>query len=209
MPTTRERLLTATNELFRRGGYHATSLKAITGAAQAPVGSLYHFFPGGKAALAEAVITESGASYRELFELLTQEAPTPGDAFAGFFDGAAAVLEETDFIDICPIGTVAREVASTDDALRAASDRVFASWIEAAATRLRRAGVDDGEATALAATVVATLEGSFMLARTSRDADVVRATGRQVRRLVDSVVADSERPAADLRRGGSSSMIRS
>jgi AcrR family transcriptional regulator len=190
VPTTRERFLTATNELFRRGGYHATSLKAITAAADAPVGSLYHFFPGGKAALAEAVITESGASYAALFELLTHDAATPGEAFAGFFDGAAEVFEETDFIDICPIGTVAREVASTDDRLRAASDRVFASWIEAAAARLRLAGVDDAEANALAATVVATLEGSFMLARTSRDAEVVRVAGRHIRRLVDTVVTD-------------------
>jgi AcrR family transcriptional regulator len=188
-PTTRERLLTATNELFRRGGYHATSLQAITAAAHAPVGSLYHHFPGGKSALAEAAITESGASYRALFELLTADATSPGEAFAGFFDGAADVLEETDYIDICPIGTVAREIASTDDVLRAASERVFASWIAAAAAPLRLAGVADAEASSLAATVVAALEGSFMLARASRDAEVVRAAGRHVRRLVDAVVA--------------------
>jgi AcrR family transcriptional regulator len=206
MASTRDRLVTATNELFRRGGYHATSLKAITVAARAPVGSLYHFFPGGKAALAEATITESGASYRELFELLTEQAVTPGEAFATFFDGAADVLEETDFVDICPIGTVAREVASTDDVLRAACDWVFASWIEAAAARLRLAGVDETESTTLAATVVAALEGALMLARTSRDAGVVRETGRHVRQLVDSVVADgasrsilSRKPATDVR----------
>ena len=114
----------------------------------------------------------------------------PGEAFATFFDAAADVLEETDFVDICPIGTVAREVASTDDVLRAACDRVFVSWIEAAAARLRLAGVDETESTTLAATVVAALEGALMLARTSHDAGVVRETGRHVRQLVDAVVAD-------------------
>ena len=50
-----------------------------------------------------------------------------------FFDGAAAVLEETDYLDACPIGTVALEVASTNDRLRAATADVFDSWVAAVA----------------------------------------------------------------------------
>ena len=60
MTKTRDRFITATNELFRRYGYNGTSLKQVTEAAAAPVGSLYHFFPGGKAELTEAVIEETG-----------------------------------------------------------------------------------------------------------------------------------------------------
>jgi AcrR family transcriptional regulator len=43
---TRQRIITATAELFRRRGFHGTSLKQVTEAAEAPIGSLYHHFPG-------------------------------------------------------------------------------------------------------------------------------------------------------------------
>src|SRR5579862_450589 len=161
---TRDRLLTATNESFRRRGYNGTSLKHVTEAAHAPTGSLYHFFPGGKDELTREVLVTSGAAYRELFEAIADAAASPGDAVTDFFDGAATVLEETDFIDPCPIGTVAREVASTNDELRAATEQVFASWIDAATARLTAAGVADEEAATLATTFVAALEGAFVLA---------------------------------------------
>ena len=139
---TRDRFLTATNELFRRQGYHGTSLKQVTEAAEAPTGSLYHFFPGGKEELAAEVLTTSGAAYQQLFELIAAEAADPASAVTDFFEGAALVLEEGDFIDPCPIGTVAREVASTNEALRHTTERVFARWIDAASTFFQSAGVD-------------------------------------------------------------------
>lgn len=181
---TRERLLAATNELFRRQGYNGTSLKQVTEAAGAPVGSLYHFFPGGKDALAEAVVTTSGEAYRQLFELIADAAPDPVSAIGDFFDGAADVLEATDFIDPCPIGTIAREVASTNEPLRQATSLVFASWIDTAAARFVAAGLPPDDASGLAVTVVATIEGGFVLARARRDAGVMRDAGTRMRRLV-------------------------
>jgi AcrR family transcriptional regulator len=183
---TRLRLLTAANELFRRRGYNGTSVKEITAAAAAPTGSLYHFFPGGKDDLTRAVIETSGAAYRQLFDLVADAADDSGAVVTDFFGGAADVLEETGFIDPCPIGAVAREVASTNDALRAATDRVFRSWIDAVAARFEADGVGRDVADQLAATVVATLEGAFVLARARRDAGPVRSAGRWLRRLVDA-----------------------
>jgi AcrR family transcriptional regulator len=190
MSDTRRRILTATNELFRRGGYHGTSLKEVIVAAGVTTGSLYHFFPGGKAELAAAALTDSGASYQQLFELIADDAPDVVTGFASFFDGAAATLEESDFLDVCPIGTVAREMASTDDGLRRAADSVFVGWVEAAAARLRAAGIGAAAADELAVTAIAAFEGSLVLARTRRDADLVRRVGRQIAARVAEVVAE-------------------
>jgi len=189
MTETRTRIVTATNELFRRRGFHGTSLKDVVTAAPATTGSVYHFFPAGKSELAEAVLRETGETYRQLFELVAADAPTVAAGFAAFFDGAAAVLEETDFIDVCAIGTVAREVASTDERLRGAAADVFAGWIATAAGRLESSGVAPAEATALATTLVAALEGAFVLARTARDADVVRHTGAHMSAMVERAIA--------------------
>ena len=195
MADTRNRLLTATNESFRRRGFNGTSLKLVTEAANAPTGSLYHFFPGGKDELAAEVIATSGAAYRELFEAIAAEADGPGAAITAFFDGAATTLEETDFIDPCPIGTVAREVASTNEPLRAATERVFSSWIDAATTYLAAAGVEREEAERLALIIVATLEGGFVLARATRDADVLREAGVVMRRAVEQAAGKRKKTA--------------
>jgi hypothetical protein len=126
--------------------------------------------------------------YRQLFELIADSAPDLTTAIGAFFDAAAVTLEETDFIDPCPIGGVAREVASTHEPLRRATDAVFASWVDAAADRFAAAGLDTATAQELGATLVAAIEGGFVLARTARDGDRLRAIGRQMTRLVDATL---------------------
>ena len=66
---TRDRLLAAAQRLFRKHGYHATGLSDILQAAQAPKGSLYHHFPGGKEAIGVCVVEKISSS---LSDLLTQ-----------------------------------------------------------------------------------------------------------------------------------------
>ena len=189
MASTRDRIITATAELFRRQGYNGTSLKQVTLAAEAPFGSLYHSFPGGKEELGEVVITTSGRAYRQLFEVIYEAAAGPVEAIGDFFEGAAAVLEETGYIDACPIGTVALEVASTNDRLRRATADVFASWVEAASTRLVAAGLTPAGAEELATVLVAAIEGGFMLSRAARSPEPMRAAGRLMRQLVESALA--------------------
>lgn len=189
MHETRRRIVVATNELFRRHGYRGTSLQDVTKAAGAPIGSIYHFFPGGKRALAAAVITESAATYEALFEAIADDAGSVPDAITAFFDGAAEALEQGAFVDICPVGTVAREVASTDDGLRGATAEAFSGWVDAATARLVGGGIDPAEAHALAGTIVALLEGTFVLARAARDATVVRSAGTHARALVEHALA--------------------
>ena len=62
-PSTRSRILDAMAELYRRQGMPATGLKQISAAAQAPFGSIYHHFPGGKEAISVEVIRREGVRY--------------------------------------------------------------------------------------------------------------------------------------------------
>ena len=185
MVDTRDRIIVATNELFRRHGYNGTTLTQISEASAATIGSIYHFFPGGKEALAVAVIEATGAVYRELFESIVAEADDPAAAYVDFFTGAAAVLEESDFIDPCPIGTVAREVANTSEPLREAAKRAFDSWIDAAQAHLTTAGIPSDVAADLAIVFVATVEGTFVLSRTQRSISPLLVAGRHLAALVE------------------------
>lgn len=187
--TTRQRLIVATTESLRRHGYHGTTLKHVTTAASATTGSAYHFFPGGKSELVEVVLRESGAAYFELFVLLASQTETPAEAVAAFLDGAADTLEQSGFIDPCPIGGVAREVANTEEQLRVTADEVFTNWIDGAAAGFALAGLSDREAIELAELVVAGIEGGFVLARTRRDPELLRRIGRQLSTTVAAAFA--------------------
>ncbi|HEX4753398.1 MAG TPA: TetR/AcrR family transcriptional regulator [Solirubrobacterales bacterium] len=175
-PPTRDRILFATAELFRRQGYHGTGLKQIVAEADAPFGSLYHHYPGGKQELGEQVIESAGAFFQALVTAVYDAESSTEDAVRAVFAGAAATLEATDYEDACPIAAVALEVASTDDRLRRATAAVFERWTEALTERL------GDRAKALA--VIAALEGAFVLCRASRSTEAMHAAGEMAAALV-------------------------
>lgn len=173
---TRDRILYATAELFRRQGYNGTGLKQVVAEADAPFGSLYHHFPGGKAELGDEVIRKAGAFFQALVTAVYDEEARPEDAIRAVFQGAGETLVATDYEDACPIATVALEVASTDDRLRQATADVFEEWVVALTERLG----DRDQALA----VIAALEGAFVLCRASRSTEPMQAAGAMAVALV-------------------------
>jgi AcrR family transcriptional regulator len=144
MNATRERIVETSAELFRRQGYAATGIKQIATEAQAPFGSLYHFFPGGKEQLAAESIRASGAIYELLVPAIFDPAPDVVSAVRAFFAGAAEHVRETDYADACPIATIALEGAFVlARAVRSTEALEIAGELTAAAvTRALEAGAD-------------------------------------------------------------------
>jgi Transcriptional regulator len=173
LETTKDRILDATAELFRRYGYMGTGMKQIVAQAQAPFGSIYHFFPGGKEQLGQDVIRRSGRMYQELSETIIGAAPDVLTGVRNFFSGAAEVLRQSDYADACPIATVALEVASTSEPLREATADVFEGWIAAGAAHFATAGVPGSQARELAILLIASLEGAFILCRATRSTEAM------------------------------------
>ena len=189
MINTKERIVDATVELFRRHGYTGTGMKQIVAAANAPFGSLYHHFPGGKEQLGVEVIQHSGEFYRHLFEGIMDASTDVVAGVGNLFIGAAATLEATGYADACPIATVALEVASTNEPLRHATADVFASWINAAAARFAAAGIDNEESRQLAISTIGALEGAFILSRAMRTTEPVEIAGRRAAAAVRAALA--------------------
>ncbi|MEU9028591.1 TetR/AcrR family transcriptional regulator [Streptomyces sp. NPDC048383] len=175
--------------LFRRHGYAATGLKRIATEAEAPFGSIYHFFPGGKQQLAEDMIRTSGPEYGRMVMALLDSVPDPAESLVHAFEAAAHDLAAADYADACPIGTMALEVASSNEVLRVATAEVFAEWVDTAAHWFGR-WVDDPEtARSLAQSMVMMLEGAFMLSRAARDPEPLRVAGRSMADLLRTAVA--------------------
>ena len=174
---TRERIVQSSAELFRRQGFMGTGVKQIVAEASAPFGSLYHFFPRGKEQLGEEVIRWSGGLYGQLIDVFFPPGSDPVAATRAFFAGAAETLEETGYADACPIATVALEVSSTNEPMRAACADVFESWIELASDRLTGAGLSRARSRKLAVSMLCSLEGAFVLARATRSTEPLQAAG--------------------------------
>src|ERR1700746_3043587 len=170
-PQTRDRIVATSAELFRRQGFASTGVKQIVAEASAPFGSVYHFFPGGKEQLGAEVIRWSGGLYGQLLGLFFTPGADPVEATRNFFAAAAQTLVDTDYADACPIATVALEASSTSEPLREACADVFEGWIALACSYLRDAGVAADDARSLALSLIASLEGAFVLARALRSTE--------------------------------------
>jgi AcrR family transcriptional regulator len=186
--STRQRIVDVSSELFRRQGYTGTGIKQIVTAAEAPFGSLYHFFPGGKEQLGAEAIRTSGAIYEQLIPAVFDPAPDVVTGVRDFFAGAAEHLRETDYADACPIATMALEVSSSSETLRQACAEVFESWIAAGAERYTDASITPEKARELTIAMLAALEGAFVLARALRSTEPLEIAGELAANAVEAAI---------------------
>lgn len=171
---TRERVLKTAAALFRSQGYHATGLNQVLAEGGAPKGSLYFHFPGGKEQLAVESLRLSGG---ELCEQLKQ-----ARSLDEVVELLAKRLVESDFQDGCPIATVALDAANESEQIRQACDSAYVSWERVIADHLEQQGITDSAA--LATTILATIEGALLLARTRKDLAPLHRAGEHLKLLV-------------------------
>ena len=148
-------------EVFRVYGFEGASLARITEGTRLGKGSMYHFFPGGKEEMAEAVLGEIDAWFqRHVFEPLREGA----DAEAGIADMFSQV--ERYFLSgrkVCLVGVFA--LGNERDRFAVKVRDYFGAWIDALASALVRTGRSGAAAAALAEEVVGGIQGALVLAR--------------------------------------------
>lgn len=189
---TRERILSTCAKLFRRQGYTGTGLKQIVAESDATLGSIYHFWPGGKHQLGEEVLLTGGRIFLARYESIAAAAPDFPAAVRDFFDGAAETLEDTHFADACPIATVAGEIASTNELMRGVVAEVFESWLKALTEDAVEAGVPSYRARSVAVQVLAVLEGAFLLSRSLHSVEPMHAAAEAAVALVAVALGEDE-----------------
>lgn len=183
----RDRLVDAAGRLFARHGHTGVGLKRIAHEAGAPMGSLYHHFPGGKDELTAEALRRTASAYQDLVTETLQGESDLDTAIEECFATAALHLAATDYEEGCPIETVALEVASTNEPLRLVTAEIFEGWIEAAARIASDHGLPPTDARAFAIAFIVTLEGAFVLARSMRNPEPLIVGGEQVRALLRSL----------------------
>jgi AcrR family transcriptional regulator len=180
-PTSRDRLLDAAVDLLQRQGYHGTGLNELLERSEAPRGSLYHYFPGGKEQIGAEAIDRAGDQGAAAIAHLLRTKPTTADAVDALAGLLAAGLEASGFERGCPVATTALEVTPRSEPIRAAVRASFDRWLAPLREHLEAAGFDPEEAAGRADLTIAALEGALVLARARQNADVLREAGRRLR----------------------------
>ncbi|MFF2787747.1 TetR/AcrR family transcriptional regulator [Streptomyces sp. NPDC058049] len=185
-PGTRDRLVRTASRLMQHGGYENTPVKQLVREAEATLGSLYHFFPGGKQELAVAAIHFGGEEFAELLRTGLAAHTDPAEAVEGVAAVLAQALEASDWRDGCPVTATALETVGRLPELQAACAQAFANWQHLVAAKLLASGYPEPEARDLAITVINTLEGAETTSQVTRSRTPLLVAGRHLARLVDS-----------------------
>ena len=142
---TRDRILDATNRLLRRQGYTATGIKQIVAEGDAPLGSVYHYFPGGKEQIAVEALARVGERIRMAIASLANAADVPATVNA-FFVYNAELLRDSDYERGCPVATVALETSNDIERIRQVCEDVFNGWQATLAHVFTEAGIPEADA---------------------------------------------------------------
>ncbi|MFD6245995.1 TetR/AcrR family transcriptional regulator [Streptomyces roseolus] len=193
--STRDRIVVAAARLLQRQGYVGTGIKQIAQEAQATLGSVYHFFPGGKEAVAVAALRHGGEKFGTLLRESLDEADDPAEAVTACTRRLAGDLRASGWTDGCPVTAAALETLGTDSEIQRTCAEALNGWEGLIRDKLLRGGLSPEDARDLASTVLSALEGAEVTAQVNRSEEPLHAVGRQLARLVRSY-AVQDRPSA-------------
>jgi AcrR family transcriptional regulator len=191
---TAERITVAMAELMRTQGYAATGINQLARAADAPTGSIYHHFKGGKREVAAAALRQTGAAYIQLLPLLLDPHDDLATGVEAAFAAAAEDISHTGWANLCPVATITGEIADTEPELRKVAAEVMAHWVDEGSRYLTTRGLSDTDARTLIYAILSALEGAFLLARGLRSTEPLHAAGRAVAAYAASVTDTASAP---------------
>ena len=188
-PKHREAIVTAALTLFRRQGYAATGLNDIVALSGAPKGSLYHYFPAGKASIAVAAVEEAGRRVAATITQLASQTHSTGELLRAHARLLSEWMRQSGFRDGCPITTVLLELAPRDRSVTEAGRKAYAARIGAVRAKLIADGFPVARADRLAILCVSTLQGALIQARVERDGAPLEIAAVELAQLLDAAAA--------------------
>jgi AcrR family transcriptional regulator len=156
--------------------------------ANAPRGSVQHYFPGGKEQLVNEAVAWAGdfAGARIEHFLGGLRKPTPGKLFEAMARQWIDEYETRGFAAGCPLAAATIDCASTAESTRSAVAEGFRAWRTPVAHALGDMGVPTRKASSLATLMISALEGAIILARAEQDVRPLRTVVRELGPLLDA-----------------------
>ncbi|WP_375567437.1 TetR/AcrR family transcriptional regulator [Oceaniradius stylonematis] len=176
----KERFIRTAASLFRQGGYHGVGLNEIIAEANAPKGSFYHHFPGGKDELACHAMAYAAGFMRRKMAGAFEEADSFDAGAQALIARLADWFEQSGWQLGCPITTIALETAPSNTHLTNAARGSFDLWTDEIAEHAIRLGAA-GDPRTEAERLLTMIEGAWIMARVRQS----RAPFEQIASLYD------------------------
>jgi TetR/AcrR family transcriptional repressor of lmrAB and yxaGH operons len=190
---TRARMIEATARLLQHRGYHGTSMSEILEASDAPRGSLYFHFPGGKEQLAiEATRAAVDEATQALAAMLAQS-KSPASGVRAYAEAAAELMKQSDFTFGCPVSPVILDASGGVAELASLCREAFETWTGMIAVGLIAAGLPKARAASLALLSVAAIEGALLAARAYRDIKPLMTVGAELETVLAAALPRRKR----------------
>lgn len=148
-------------ELFRKHGYHGTTLSNIKEASGLGKGSFYHHFPDGKEEVARKVLKEVHEWFEQNVYRPLEQPPYDPDSIQKMFDKTSEFFWKGN--RVCIPGSFA--LYDVRDAFPEEIRHYFERWIQALTFNLRHQGIPTPKSKKLAIDAVAVIQGALVLTR--------------------------------------------
>lgn len=164
----RDPIINTAMRLFRRQGYASTGLNEIVAESGAPKGSLYHYFPDGKASIAVAAVERAGERAAQTLTELSERTPDTGALIVEHAKLLAGWMAKSNFRDGSPIATVLLELCPQNREVSTAGKKAYAAQIGVLTKKLQADGFSISRADRLAVLALASFQGALIQARIER-----------------------------------------
>jgi AcrR family transcriptional regulator len=178
----RERLVRSAADLLQQRGVDTPTLAEIAENADVPAGNVYYYFKTRDELLA-AVIDAKTDELRQALAALERR-PSPRARLKGVARMWASRPDEIAARG-CPIGTLCSELNKRERGLDERAATLFSTLADWLTIQFRELGRSD--ASDLAMTMLATVQGAALLANTLRDPKIMTNQMRRLERWIDTL----------------------
>jgi len=190
---TRAKLVEVARQLFHQHGYRPTGVARILREAEVNSGSLYHYFPS-----KEDLLVEVLERYRQLLRPLIIEpaferTSDPLERIFSVLDSYRRQLRDSGCKEGCPIGNLALEMSDEHPRVRELVAENFTAWreaLEGCVNELADRLPEETDTAALAAFVLAVMEGGVMQARAYSSLEPYEIAVRVLRDYFERLLKD-------------------
>lgn len=179
-------LIKGARQLLAEKGYAGMELRDVAERGNAPRGSIYHHFPGGKRQLAVEAAEQEGVEIRTAIERSLEDRGL-GETLTMFGEMFRRRVKDHPERLGCPVAAAAL-ARPEDPALAAAATAAFQSWEAPIAAALEAEGVGTKDAATFAGLVVSTIEGALIRARAAGDQAPLDSAVAGLRQALDSLL---------------------
>jgi len=177
-------MVAAARRLFREHGYNGTALSDVLVESDAPRGSVYYHFPGGKEEIAAEVTVLHAHKTIATIDRAAETATTAAELIEAVVTELRDELVASDYRQGCAVAPIVLEATLSSPALHAAAQRGFSNVITTLARHLSALDIAEDRAVALATHTVVSFEGALILSKVMRSPDAFDAA---IAGLIESI----------------------